>query len=269
MRAYISFFLGLLLSFQAFSETTHPSYQLIKQEGHEIHLLTFDPKTVEIVQVKSSGNNRETVSHMVKTHEAYAGINGGFFAIDDKQVTTPVGSLKIKGEWIQRAFDKRAVIGWTSRDQKPAFGMLSKKDLKAGNAFVQADYVVGGIPLLIKDKKPIPYHQEKKIDSFRDDRHARTAVCVKQDGSWLWFVASHTKNPDREHLTHILEGFTLKELTDFLLKQGCIDAINLDGGGSSTLVINNKIVNQPAGDFNPLMGYVERPVHDAMLLKLK
>lgn len=269
MRVYFCLFLVLLLSGPVFSQSTSPSYQFINQEGHEIHLLTFDPKTVEILQVKSADNSRQTVSTLVKTHQAYAGINGGFFAVDNNDVTTPVGSLKIKGEWVQRAFDKRGVIGWKTRDQKPIFGMLSKKDPKATSAFEQADYVVGGIPLLIKHKKPIPYHQDKKSDSFRDDRHARTAVCVKQDGTWLWLVISHTKKPDREHLTKILEGFTLKELTDFLLKQGCVDAINLDGGGSSTLVIDNKLVNQPAGDFTPLTGYIERPVHDAMLLKLK
>ena len=265
---YLGLFLGLLFSSAAFSQQA-PSYQFIKQDGHEVHLLTFDPKTVEIIQVKSTDNSRQPVSAFVKSHHAYAGINGGFFAVDEKQATTPVGSLKIKGEWVQRAFDQRGVIAWKTSNQKPVFGMLSKKDLKATNAFEEADYVVGGIPLLIKNKKPIPYHQDKKIDSFRDDRHARTAVCVKKDGTWLWLVASHSKKPDREHLTKILEGFTLKELTDFLLKQGCIDAINLDGGGSSTLVIDNKIINQPAGDFNPLTGYTERPVHDAMLLKLK
>lgn len=268
MRYFCLFFV-FLLSSTAFTQESLPSYQFIKQEDHEIHLLTFDPKAVEIIQVRTPDNSRQPVSAFVKTHHAYAGINGGFFAVDDKQVTTPVGSLKIKGEWVQRAFDQRGVMGWKSSNQKPVFGILSKKDLKVTNAFEEADYVVGGIPLLIKNKKPIPYHQNKKIDSFRDDRHARTAVCVKKDGTWLWMVASHSKKPDREHLSKILEGFTLKELTDFLLNQGCIDAINLDGGGSSTLVVNNKIINQPAGDFNPLTGYTERPVHDAMLLKLK
>ncbi len=266
---YFCLFLVLLLSSSAFSQTTLPSYQLINQDGHEIHLLMFDPKTVDIVQVKPPDNNRQTVSTQVKAHGAYAGINGGFFAIDNNQITTPVGFLKIKGEWVQRAYDKRGVIGWTSRDQKPIFGTLSKKNLKAGSAFEQADYVVSGIPLLLKNKKPIPYRQNKKTDPFRDDRHARTAVCVKKDGTWLWLVASHTKKPDRAHLTKILEGFTLKELTDFLLKQGCVDAINLDGGGSSTLVIDNKMMNQPAGDYTPLTGYIERPVHDVMLIQLK
>lgn len=248
-----------VLALIAFDATAKPAYQLIKNDGHEIHLLTFDPKTVEIILVKDPDNQRQTVRELAKQHHAYAGINGGFFADDEKGVYA-AGALKIKGEWLKRS--RKAAMGWKASDQKPGFGMANKTP-----AFEQADFVVGGIPLLLKNKQPILYKQEKVSDPFRDERHARTAVCVKQDGTWLWLVTSHSKAKDREHLTTILEGFTLKELTDFLLKQGCVDAINLDGGGSSTLVIEDKVMNQPAGDFVPLLNaYEERSIYDALLL---
>jgi len=267
--AYLVIMLGLLWCSPTFAKQPHhPYYQRITNKGHEIHLLSFHPKAVDIVDVKSADNSRQTVRDLVKVHKAYAGINGGFFAVDTNQMASPVGALKINGEWVKRATKQTAVMGWNTSDQKPHFGMINTK-LTQESVFEKADFVVAGIPLLIKNNKPIDYKREKKIDSFRDERHARTAVCVKKDGTWLWLVVSHTKKPDREHLNKILEGFTLKELTDFLLKQGCVDAINLDGGGSSTLVIDNKIVNQPAGDFTVLMGYIERPIYDAMLLKLK
>ena len=37
----------------------------------------------------------------------------------------------------------------------------------------------------------------------------------------------------------------MKDLTDIMIKYGAINASNLDGGNSSVLVINNKIVNPP------------------------
>jgi hypothetical protein len=44
-----------------------------------------------------------------------------------------------------------------------------------------------------------------------------------------------------------------------MLKLGCVDAINLDGGGSSTFFLDNQVINRPSDGF-------ERPVSDAALL---
>ena len=41
-------------------------------------------------------------------------------------------------------------------------------------------------------------------------------------------------------------GFTLLELAQFMLEQGAVDALNLDGGGSSEMVIDGRIVNEPS-----------------------
>ena len=40
-------------------------------------------------------------------------------------------------------------------------------------------------------------------------------------------------------------GMTLAELSDYMLKLGCTDALNLDGGGSSTIWLNGKVMNSP------------------------
>lgn len=258
-----------------------PSYQNIVAGGHEIHLLTFSPKAFQIIQTKADDNQRQTVSSLVKSHHAYAGINGGYFAIDADHVVRAAGALKIDGVWINLSTLKRGVIGWYKTDQHPYFDRLTTKpsaktivlptlDGTPSNRlrWQQLDYVVGGIPLLIKNQKVLTdFRQEKMINQFVDERHARTAVCLKHNGQWLWLVASHTKAADRPHVKKVIEGLTLQELTAVLLQQGCVDAINLDGGGSSTLVIEDNIMNQPAGDFNPLtQAYQERPVYDVMLL---
>jgi exopolysaccharide biosynthesis protein len=53
---------------------------------------------------------------------------------------------------------------------------------------------------------------------------------------------------------------TIAELSKLMLEIGCLDAINLDGGGSTTMVIRNKVVNHPSDATG------ERPVSDALLV---
>jgi len=55
-----------------------------------------------------------------------------------------------------------------------------------------------------------------------------------------------------------------------MLAQGCISAINLDGGGSSSLYINGKYINNQVGDQDEASGVaVVRPVSDAIIFKKK
>ena len=55
-------------------------------------------------------------------------------------------------------------------------------------------------------------------------------------------------------------GVSLTMLADLLLEFGAVEAINLDGGGSTTMVIKNKLVNKPSDATG------ERPVSDAILV---
>lgn len=61
------------------------------------------------------------------------------------------------------------------------------------------------------------------------DLHPRTAVGVSRDGRWVRLVVVDGRQPG------FSEGMTLVELADWLKDAGCWDAMNLDGGGSSTL----------------------------------
>jgi exopolysaccharide biosynthesis protein len=71
-------------------------------------------------------------------------------------------------------------------------------------------------------------------------RHPRTAVGIRADGTLL-FVTVDGRRPDES------VGMSLREMTDLMLELGCVSAINLDGGGSTTMVIDGKVVNRPSG----------------------
>lgn len=59
------------------------------------------------------------------------------------------------------------------------------------------------------------------------------------------------------------EGFTLKELSEILIDKGCITAYNLDGGGSSTMVFNGKVINKPTTNGKSIK---EREVSDIVYI---
>ena len=82
-------------------------------------------------------------------------------------------------------------------------------------------------------------------------RHPRTAVGVRADGTLL-FV---TLDGRQKHSV----GMTLRGLADEMLALGARTAINLDGGGSTTMWVRGRIRNAPSDG-------TERPVSDAVLL---
>ena len=103
------------------------------------------------------------------------------------------------------------------------------------------DHIVGGTPVLIYDnQKILDYSSEKTIQTFLTKKHARTAIGIKENGNLIFLVVE--ANPCYSI------GMTMDELRDFMYDLGCTFALNLDGGGSSTMVIDNKIINCPNGD---------------------
>ena len=67
----------------------------------------------------------------------------------------------------------------------------------------------------------------------------RTAIGIKADGTYLFVVA--------DGRTEESEGLSLYELAGFMKELGAVTAYNLDGGGSSTMVFNGNVINNPTG----------------------
>jgi len=79
-----------------------------------------------------------------------------------------------------------------------------------------------------------------------NDLHPRSAVGYDSANQKLWFLVVDGRQNGYS------EGVTTRELADLLLELGCSDGINLDGGGSSVLIVKNqegkwKVVNRPPG----------------------
>lgn len=120
------------------------------------------------------------------------------------------------------------------------------------------DALVTG-PLLIKNNQI----NELQKRPFNDLKHPRSAICLNKKEIWLVAV-------DGRHKEAV--GLNLNELSQFLLSCHCNNAINLDGGGSTSLFVHSKkingIVNHPS-DNKKFDAEGERPVANILFLKDK
>ena len=111
------------------------------------------------------------------------------------------------------------------------------KDLAIWNA----SWAVGGGPVLIRENKiNISNEQERKFTGKGIlDRHPRTAMGYTSDGQLIILAI-------QGRFKGIAVGATLQETAQILLDLGCIEGINLDGGGSSCLLINGRETIKPS-----------------------
>jgi hypothetical protein len=126
------------------------------------------------------------------------------------------------------------------------------KELKLPS-FGASEDITNGVPQLIKDGKiEITWEQEKSSKAFVETRHPRTAVAKLKDGKFLMITVDGRSESSG--------GIGLEELAKLFLELGATDAMNLDGGGSTTMFLDGKVVNHPSDKEG------ERRVSDALLV---
>jgi len=222
-------------------------YKYFKVEGYSFDAymaVIYDPSKISVVKTKYMGYNGQYLVDMAKENNAIVAINGGGFVdIEGKSNGgEPRGIIIEDGKIIQssRNRDKAGgVIGFTN-DHKLFLGDVSAQ--QAVDAGVR-DAVEFGPFLVVNGKSSfIQGNGGYKI-------HPRTAIGQRKDGIVLFLVV------DGRRVDSI--GAGMKDLSDIMVKYGAYNAANLDGGNSSVLVINNKIVNRP---INWSMQEVTRPI---------
>lgn len=139
-----------------------------------------------------------------------------------------------------------ALKGWIP-GQKVTIRFESK-----GFDWKAVEQLIGGGPFLIRNGQvSVDAKAQGFADSFSLKRHPRTAMGRTANGDiWLTVIDGRQKMSD---------GATLDETAKIMLKLGCIDAINLDGGGSSSVNILGVTLNRPSDG-------KERPVANGVVL---
>lgn len=141
-----------------------------------------------------------------------------------------------------------------------AFAQVKVGDsIKVGESFGSeldaAANIVGAGPELLRDGKVnVTAVQEQFPSDIAKGRAPRTAFGIKADGKILLMVIDGRQS-------HSI-GTTLTETAQLLQKFGAVNAFNLDGGGSSEMVLQGQILNSPSDGS-------ERPVGSGLLLLQK
>lgn len=224
-----------------------------------VHVLTVDPRQHLIVPVRALGEivKRETVRSLAVRHGAIAAINGGFWKKDG----TPAGILKINFRWYGTPVKPRGAIGWSGDGQKVLIDQVltnhSLQDVPNGETievipasippltsledWKNLEHIVGGVPLLVQEGAIVEdYSPEMALESFVMNKYSRTAVGIKENGDWVLVVVDG-------RLWGLLGGMQIRELASLMLDLGCVYALNLDGGSSSTMYLEGSVMNDSYG----------------------
>ena len=94
------------------------------------------------------------------------------------------------------------------------------------------EFMLGGSDILLQGGEPV------EINSIVGGKHPRTAIGVDEEG-FVYFVVADGRSTASV-------GMTLEELQRYLSEIGLVDAINLDGGGSTTMVLQESVMNTPS-----------------------
>lgn len=204
------------------------------------------------------------VSEFAQRYQAVAGINGSYY---NMSTCSPVCYLRINGvelgenvpsksDSIHRKYYQNGTIRLL-RSGRPRF-VLPDSNRLAESKMPDSNIMTAG-PMLLQHGAKVPQRLDRK---FVYSRHNRTAIGLKADGTIVLFVADGRKKKQAD-------GLSIPELACMMRWLGCTDAVNLDGGGSSTMYIKdyglNGIVNHPS-DNGLFDERGQRPVANAIMV---
>ena len=209
-----------------------------------------DPRRIQVATAANIQEKGDTTSNIAKMNGAVAAINGGGFHDPNGTGTgrLPYGFILHDGEYIigkDVGPDEDVDFVGFSKSGNLIAGNYDKTELGDMNAM---EGITFGPPLIVDGKKMI---------TEGDGGWGvgpRTAIGQRKDGTVLFLVI------DGRQPGYSL-GATLRDVQDVLYEKGAFIAANLDGGSSSTLYLNGKVVNKPAD----LLG--ERMIPTAFIVK--
>jgi hypothetical protein len=249
-------------------------------------------KKLEFTTETGAGKRYTPRQYFLRTDSPLVVVNGTFFSFntnqnlniiikEGRQVAYNVTALQSK-QSDSFYYPSRSAIG-ISRKRKPDVAWIftdtaqhypyafqsdpvlakgvspdpSFKDLRTMDKWKwwKMETAIGGGPVLIHKRKiRVTNREEQMFVNGENDRHPRTAMGYTRDRKLIILVV-------QGRFPGVAEGVTLNEEARILLDLGCVEALNLDGGGSSSLLVNGKKTITPSDKGN------ERPVPGVFMIK--
>jgi len=198
----------------------------------------------------------ETVTGMVerraRSGSVLAAVNADFFTPEGATLGAEVVDGKVT------AARERPTLAWRP-GSAPWIGRteISGDTLRLGWDVVldgsdSVTEAVSGFPELLRNARPTDDFDENERGSFGGTRHPRTAVGYDPRAGRLWLAVV-----DGRQSTYSV-GMSLPELADLMRALGATEALNLDGGSSSVMVVRGSVESRPSDPAG------ERPVVNAL-----
>ena len=243
-------------------------------------IVVYSPMYGQVTSNKPGGVEVvvEGVNLPVKANKLMAGRVARVEAVRGTTETIPAGGLVISGgpgtgaDFLARHLHPGdpvsfvlaiAPVGQTLGALQVATLPRTRSDLpsRSGAGLSRAAYVwagvtaaVGGGPRLLVDGQiAVDWAAEGFEAGFADGLNPRTAAGTSRDGRQLLLVTVDGRQA-------VSRGVSLGGMAQILKRYGAWNAINLDGGGSTTLAADGLTVSSPGGDGS------ERPVADMLLV---
>ncbi len=229
-----------------------------KQKENELKILVSDDK-----------DGLETPENFAAKTNAIVVINGGYFS-KLKNLVNHIGLLKTDNTLIEPAsttiirekirynvtrgafviYDDGSIdIGWASTKNDSIFqwdipienrpgkpGIVSYEKAK----YWDVAYAMHAGPVLISENRlNVTSEEEVFFNTPVDGVQPRSAIGYNDKGDLVIMVVDGRQVDSR--------GAYLKELAIIMSQFKCFEALNLDGGGSSALIVNGKLINRPIG----------------------
>ncbi len=148
---------------------------------------------------------------------------------DGKIVRISYGSNKIP----QNGF---VIVGAEKNINKIINAKRVRLDIKISPEWKDVNHIISGGPYLIKNGEIYVDMTAQKLASI-GGRNPRTAIGYTKDNHLIMLTADGREGASI--------GLTLMELANLMKEFGCVNAMNLDGGGSTVMYVNGQVVNKP------------------------
>ncbi|TCO74930.1 phosphodiester glycosidase family protein [Marinisporobacter balticus] len=204
--------------------------------GYIAKIKLFDPKAFKVVLGKDTPGALETTSQAAKRKNAILAINGGGFYTEKKNgkmYAQLIGNTVIDGKLVEPFNGYPGDLFFAGVNKYgEVIGTVphAEKDIMNLTPYQGVSFA----PVLLKNGK-----KQEISSEWKKTRHPRTIIGKYANDDLIVIVIDGRRG-------NWSAGITLERLQDKLLELGVKDAYNLDGGGSSAMYYNGRILNKPS-----------------------
>lgn len=241
----------LALLFPALSYAENHCIHYSDQSPFHITRIDLNCKNLQLIGSEKSDNG-STVSAFAQKYQTNVAINANFYWKD----YTPIGLVVSNGKRWSKYGDVRSRVVFAC-DKANKCTIEPKNKITPLNPKWQV--AISGWHWFNAKNGKFECAQGDKVgcsQSIFNDKHPRTLLGLDEQKNHLYLVVIEGRQ-------FTFGGVTLDELAQFAKQLGLTKAINLDGGGSSTMVVGNKRVNSL-----PILQSEERKVANHFGVKL-